>query len=715
MPRRTRREFLQHVAALPLASCATVQGGAPPSAPLPPHRPIDVPGLHAYADHSVAAGETIRFRASSTVPYTLSICRLGPDDDEVLHTFPPSAAAPRPIHPGSYVHVERNLTDFKALTLECRVRPWRLNAWQGLVTQHDYPDACGIGLFIDASGSVLFYMGDGGAYRPERVHPGPKLVHRRWHHLVGTWDGKTQALWIDGERCWSRPLEGPVRPGSAPLRLSAYANRGLADAFLDGDLAQAAVYDRALTEAEIRAPRREGALASWPLDEGRGDRVAGGRIINTATWIPGALRFASDDLTDCRWEVTHEWRVPPAARPGFYVGQYRGEKHGTDVTFIVRRPDDRPRAPILVLAATNTWRAYGATPFAPNTAGPTFWGTEGLAGAPAGSPMYCCYRDHAAGQPTYMLGARIPWRSAAPDVLYSPQAIGYSHLMRAERYLLAWLEKNGYAYDLITDHDFHQRPDAPAGYRALLINGHSEYWSIPMYEGLERYLRGGGNLAVLSGNTMFWRVSFEEDGTMECRKFGPSIGGRPGATVEELVHSHDGKRGSLMREAGFPAWRLLGLESIGWAGTGRAEDYGRYMADRPDHFLFTTPEKTGLERGGTFGEATGGGLPRAVGHEWDVRLATLKKMSPAPVPDEPAGITTLARGIMKGARTFDYAVADAPAVDGTVAEMIYWERPEGGRVFHAGAIGAGWALSADPRLQALMRNVLHHFGVSKEA
>jgi hypothetical protein len=45
--------------------------------------------------------------------------------------------------------------------------------------------------------------------------------------------------------------------------------------------------------------------------------------------------------------------------------------------------------------------------------------------------------------------------------------------------------------------------------------------------------------------------------------------------------------------------------------------------------------------------------------------------------------------------------------------MIYWERPQGGRVFHGGAIAVGWALSADPKLQKLVRNVLHHFKVPR--
>jgi len=43
--------------------------------------------------------------------------------------------------------------------------------------------------------------------------------------------------------------------------------------------------------------------------------------------------------------------------------------------------------------------------------------------------------------------------------------------------------------------------------------------------------------------------------------------------------------------------------------------------------------------------------------------------------------------------------------------MIYWERPDGGRVFNAGSIGAGWALVADEKFQRLLKNVLFHFGV----
>ncbi|MDP7106731.1 MAG: hypothetical protein QGH41_06610, partial [Roseibacillus sp.] len=36
---------------------------------IPPHQPVNLPGLHAYAQKSIAAGEEIEFRVSSSVPY----------------------------------------------------------------------------------------------------------------------------------------------------------------------------------------------------------------------------------------------------------------------------------------------------------------------------------------------------------------------------------------------------------------------------------------------------------------------------------------------------------------------------------------------------------------------------------------------------------------------------------------------------------------------
>jgi hypothetical protein len=83
------------------------------------------------------------------------------------------------------------------------------------------------------------------------------------------------------------------------------------------------------------------------------------------------------------------------------------------------------------------------------------------------------------------------------------------------------------------------------------------------------------------------------------------------------------------------------------------------------------------------------------------------------VPADPPGIVRLANGIIpwsKGGAAFDYYFRPIKPKTDQGGEMIDWQRPDGGRVFNAGSIGAGWALSADPRWAALLRNVLHHFG-----
>lgn len=745
---------------------------------IPKHQAIEVPGVHAYPmEQSVAAGETLELCISASVPYRLSICRLGwtlddPAGDEVVVADPEAPARPQAIHPGSYVHVERGLSGaLSALSVECWIRPWTVAATGGLVTQYDAPGACGVGLFMAPQGTATFYVGDGAGHQSERslATPPDALKAGRWHHLVGTWDGHTAALWVDGRRVSSRDLDGAVAAGPAPLRLAAYGEAGVAAKFLDGDLAAPVIYDRALTEDEVRqrfrdeglwAPRTAGVLAYWPLAEEQGERVADvsgygrhGRIINLATWMIGGpsfnpdvprfgsyepktdprrghgLRFASDDLYDCRWTVTRRWEVPAEAKPGVYVARFHFESDGTPrvahTTFLVRRAKGRPKPPILVLAATNTWRAYSGTPFVPTPPEPRpVFGTRGYGKPVPGLPAFDFYGPHAAGQGTYQVGLRMPWPAAGPYVLYG-ESTGYSHLLRADRFLHVWLERNGYEFDLVSDLDLHRDPEMLGSYQVVVINGHNEYWSLPMYHGVESYLREGGNLAVLSGNTMFWRVSFNNPGTvMECRKVDAAGMQVPPDRRGEAWHSHDGLRGGMLRDCGYPGWRLIGLETLGFNNPNKADNFGPYVAEQTNHPFFQSPEKTGIVPGDKFAWAGAGRMPMANGHEFDVRLSTLAALQEQPspaggqVPDDPPGIARLANGIIPwahGGTAFDFYFRPIKPKTDQGGEMIDWTRAEGGRVFNAGSIGAGWALESDPRWAAFLRNVLHHFGVPRPA
>jgi hypothetical protein len=739
------------------------------SAAFAQHQAIHLKGLHAYADdESVAAGETIRFHVSSEVPHRFRVTKLGlkVDDrssDQTIHlsqqTFP---AKVQPIHPGSYIKVAKNLSpdeELEELTLECWVRPWKLTAWQGLITQHNYPDNCGFGLFINGGAQASFSIGTGGEFDRTATVNSTAMKLRQWHHIVATWNGREATIWLDGKQSgkWkaSKNLP-PRRPGNAPLRIGAYGQEGQAASFLDGDIAMPTIHSRVLSDREIltrfksrglTAPSKRGLLAHWPLTEERGRSVSDssgngfdGEIINLGTWMIGgpsfagakisryadydpskdvdrghALRLASDDLYDCGWSASHEYRVPKNAKSGIYSAWFEFDLNGTPhrypVTFIVNKAAKAKKAPLALLCSTSTWRAYSGAPFARNVPHENrFWSTGGQTNDPANPTSYCMYRDHRYGQPAYQVGLRMPWPVAGPDIRYSKGKIDYSHLMRTERFTHVWLEKQGYDFDVYTSLDLHRDPDLLKGYQALILNGHDEYWSKEMYEGVDHYLGNGGSVAVLSGNTMFWRITYDEDlGIMECRKYGPGIGGRKHASVGEAYHSYDAQRGSLMRNCGYPSWQVIGLDCSGWWG---GANNGIYTPTQTNHFLYSTPEKVAFKDRGTFGHAPAG-YRRAGGHEGDIRLSSFAKpVKPIPAggifPAEPKGIQTVANIKRKNARALDYFANFGKVDDATLVDMIWWERPQGGKVFHAGAIAWGWTLDVDPKQTKIMRNVLFH-------
>jgi hypothetical protein len=761
---------------------------------LPRHEPIDLDGVHAYPDRiSVAGGESIRFHVSSTHPYELQVCRLGsrvddPEGDEILHTFQVVAPKAQPIHPGSYVLFDKPLsanTKLTALTLECWVRRWHTPARQCLLGQFDEPDACGFALFIEANGAISFYLGDGSRYDADRLHtskpgvlsaPGKKVRYvcrpARWHHVVAIFDGKSKQLWVDGKQAAAWDCTGPLRPGQAALRLGAQARAGKASGFVDADIAMPVIYAAALSGEQIQARFKEKALqraegkavlGCWPLTEERGEEIADvsgharhGRIINRGTWMIGGpsfnanaprfgsyeprddaergdgLRLASDDLYDCRWQPTHEFRLPANARSGIYVARIRfkvkDETRLYHAPFIVRKAANEARAPIAFLCATNTWKAYSATPFAAAWPGlKRSIGNQGYRPSPSDPSAYCFYRTHAAGQPAYQMGFRLPWPVVGPYTLHDKEAWDNSHLCRADRFAQVWLENEGYNYDVLSDSDLDLDRDALKGYKALFIVGHSEYWSIPAYEQIERFLNAGGAAVVLSGNTAFWRVSVDAgSGILECRKtdgwghqIHPEYRG-------ECWHSQDFRRGSMLRECGYPAWKLLGLEFM----TGvhmDARGIGPYRVVAADHPLFHEPIELGLKTGACFGKNPERALPQPIGHECDVRVSTLAKFLVQPAPEggkqpekDPPGITLLAEGIAdwanaSGSAPWDYFQRQAPLDKRPLpvaAEMILWKRPAGGSVFHAGSISAGWTLAHDAKWAGLLKNVLHAFGVA---
>ena len=161
-----------------------------------------------------------------------------------------------------------------------------------------------------------------------------------------------------------------------------------------------------------------------------------------------------------------------------------------------------------------------------------------------------------------------------------------------------WLESNGYGVDYCTDLDIHEAENEWLDcYRLLLSVGHDEYWSEPMRRNVERFIRGGGNVAFFSGNTCWWRVHVDGHGTnLSCNK--RKLPGEAEAFDQWMRID--------------PETRLTGVSfryGGGW-WTGRRTPLGYTVRDA-GHWIY---EGTGLRNGDVFG---GGADQALIGYECD--------------------------------------------------------------------------------------------------
>jgi hypothetical protein len=73
----------------------------------------------------------------------------------------------------------------------------------------------------------------------------------RWVHIVGTFDGQTERIYIDGELHGSMDRPGPVKPNDFRVTLGNYDEGH--DAYFRGLLDEVKLYGRALTAEEVKA------------------------------------------------------------------------------------------------------------------------------------------------------------------------------------------------------------------------------------------------------------------------------------------------------------------------------------------------------------------------------------------------------------------------------------------------------------------------------
>ena len=200
--------------------------------------------------------------------------------------------------------------------------------------------------------------------------------------------------------------------------------------------------------------------------------------------------------------------------------------------------ENGPRAKVAFVLATNTYHAYnwwgGANAYCDVTSLtarklPLAAAMEGAIGIlsnqrpfvplivapPEDVPRLVNLRPRDFGEKPWA-GDREWGRAHRP----SPYDCAAGFLHKWEHKFAAWAESEGIALDYFIDYDLDAEPDVLADYGAMIVVGHSEYWSAPQRAQIERFVDRGGKLAIFSGNTRFWKVRWENDGkTLICHKW----------------------------------------------------------------------------------------------------------------------------------------------------------------------------------------------------
>lgn len=374
--------------------------------------------------------------------------------------------------------------------------------------------------------------------------------------------------------------------------------------------------------------------------------------------------------TGVRWNNgfgVHRQTITAPAASGLYYFHARSEP-GAFFSFPLVVAPTEPRAPIAVLASTNTWNAYNAFGGRSNYIMAARMVPEPIVNSLSDLPRYK-FSDYGEwkSSPTFDPISfdrpepynHVPEHVECTDPIEGRQAC---HLAPAEWRLLGWLEQQGYAHDLYAEAHLHDGTLPLDRYKVLVLSVHPEYWTEEMYRRVKAWVfERGGRLMYLGGNGLNCQVELLDGGTaMRCLNAWPE--GKE-SRFHAQVESEANLLGVVFSDAG-------------------AMTSAPYEVIEPDHWVFAG---TGLKKGDWFGtkilhQRYGDG---ASGHETD-------KISPS----SPRNVLLLARGLNP---------------DDGGAHLVIFDTPSGGAVFSAGSITYPTALLCDPPTARITDNVLRRF------
>ena len=713
--------------------------------------------------HKTYKADIVRLYSGDTNP-------AGPGYDERVVRSKVSGTykgRPQVINAGSFAHVRPKaaLTEMASFTVQAMVWPTTPGKGvQGIVSRWDASKRKGWSLQIGADGALEFRIGAGGS-RVASISGGEPLRLREWHFVAATYDAKTGRAEViqtparefaggPGEVARAGKLKASPGVSEAPVIIAgtchgATARRPLAGDFYNGKIENPRIAARVLDRTEMvqfqAGTLVPGTVAAWDFSDGiettritdRSSHHMDGEIVNLparamtgSNWSGGefcwryapseygAIHFHDDDLYDAEWDVDFSLTVPDKWESGVYAARIRSGDDEEHIPFVVLAKKGKEK-PIAFLLPNVHYMAYANEHLAFN--GPI---AEMLSGKLSIIwPHHEYLNEHreygASLYDTHSDGSGVCYSSRLRPILnmrpknqtqWSCFSATDSNLreFNLDLYIVAWMEKFGFDYDVITDEDLHNEGlDLLRNYRVLITGGHPEYYSKAMRDAVYDFTQSGGRLMYMGGNGFYWRVAMHQElpGVIEVRRCDAAIKTWE-AQSGEYYHSFSGEHGGLWRHQGDTAPQQLTGVGFTAEGFDLSSFYRRTEASKDPRakFIFEGIKDEIL---GDFGYHGGG----AAGNELDRAEPALGTPPHALVVASSEEHTDLYLLVN------EEVLVNSPGLGGMEndlvrADMVFFECPGGGAVFSTGSIAYAASLpwnKWDNNIAKLTTNVLKRF------
>jgi hypothetical protein len=377
--------------------------------------------------------------------------------------------------------------------------------------------------------------------------------------------------------------------------------------------------------------------------------------------LTGGIKAVPADayMNGCRWPETFRVVVPESWEPGMYRATFPTSMGGGGVIFFVKAKVQGSHSGTLLVLNTATWQAYN------NYGGKSLY--------PSSSP-----------DRSYKVSFLRP----------SSHYWGAYNFFKHEMLYLSWMHKNNRNTEFATDYDIHSDPSLLSKYKVVVFAGHAEYWSLNQRNNLQNYINSGGKLMILSGNTSWWQVRYEDGGnTLVCYK---SRTADPMNGVNDAIVTVNWYAAPVNN----PENKLTGVSfrAGGYVNHGStlpaSQGYGDYAALNTHHWIY---KGTGLNDGDEYGyeDAIVGNEVDGAEYIWKDGLPVVTGQDGTPLSYRILGITPA----YNANPSFNYA-------NGTPG--IYYTSG-GGAVFNAATIKWIFGLASNTTVQKITENIYGRF------